>query len=184
MGLADRLLIRPGHEAEGLAVLQIHMCGMTKNAKLRGRLFERGELVEELLLGELLLREAAFVLVVGVDEVLHVGAPVGLSGAAENVVYLHDLTYDFWPFTLCFLPVSPRLLKLKRSRGADEVIQILADDIPPPAAKLCPKCPLRLLPKRHCVPQARSPLLCNLQGATAPPSFASDRNQSFRFERT
>src|SRR5215470_17861505 len=30
MGLADRLLIRPGHEAEGLAVLQIHMCGVTK----------------------------------------------------------------------------------------------------------------------------------------------------------
>src|SRR6516225_8021157 len=76
MCFADGVLVRPGHEAEGLAVLQIHMRGVTKNAKLLGGLLERGELIEELLLGELLLWETAFVLVVGVDEVFHVDAPV------------------------------------------------------------------------------------------------------------
>src|SRR5262245_51727970 len=74
--LADRLLVRPGHEAEGLALLQIHVRGVTERAKALGGLLERVELLEELLLAEFLLREAALGLVVGVDEVFHVDAPV------------------------------------------------------------------------------------------------------------
>src|SRR5262245_30725250 len=74
--LADRFLVRPGHEAEGLALLQIHVRGVTERAEALGGLLERVELLEELLLAELLLREAAFGLVVGVDEVFHVDAPV------------------------------------------------------------------------------------------------------------
>src|SRR5262245_11861803 len=74
--LADRLLVRPGHEAEGLALLQIHVRGVTERAKALGGLVERVELLEELLLAEFLLREAALGLVVGVDEVFHLDAPV------------------------------------------------------------------------------------------------------------
>src|SRR5262249_15782629 len=70
---------RAGHEAEGLAVLQAHVRGVTENAELLRRLFERGELLEKLFLGELLLRETAFRLIVGVDEVFHGDAPLALG---------------------------------------------------------------------------------------------------------
>src|SRR5690349_13280313 len=72
MRLADSLLVRPGHEAERLAFFQVHVRGMAEGMKLLGRDLERIELGEELFLGELLAGEAAFALVVGVDEVLHV----------------------------------------------------------------------------------------------------------------
>jgi hypothetical protein len=41
------------------------MRGVTKNAELPGSLLERGELLEKLFLGELLLGETAFRLIVG-----------------------------------------------------------------------------------------------------------------------
>jgi hypothetical protein len=69
------------------------------------------------------------------------------------------------------------------SRGANEIIQVLADDVPPPIAQLAPKRLLSLLPEGQSFPQTRSPLLRNRQGATSPPSFESDRDQSVRFER-
>ena len=53
MCLADGFLIWARREAKGLAVLQIHMRGMTENIKLLGSLFERGKLVEELIFSEL-----------------------------------------------------------------------------------------------------------------------------------
>jgi len=99
VGLADGFLVRPGHEAKGLAILQIHMRGVTKNAKLLGCLLERGELVKELLLSELLLREAAFVLVVGVDEVLSCRrsccADCCFTLSSLLVVYMHDIGVAF-----------------------------------------------------------------------------------------
>ena len=44
---------------------------MTKHAELLRSLLERRKLIEELLFGELPCREAAFALVMGIDEVLH-----------------------------------------------------------------------------------------------------------------
>jgi hypothetical protein len=48
---------------------------MTEDIKLLGSLFERGKLLEELIFGELLRRETAFVFVVGVHILLHVDGP-------------------------------------------------------------------------------------------------------------
>ena len=73
MRLADRFFVRTGHEAESLAVLQIDMRSMAENAELLGGRLERGELLVELLFRQHLRRESALALVVGVDEVLHVG---------------------------------------------------------------------------------------------------------------
>src|SRR5215472_13183054 len=75
MCLADGFLVRAGHEAECLPFLQIHECGMTEHAEVLRSLLERRELVEELLFGEFLRRETAFVFVVRVDEVLHADSP-------------------------------------------------------------------------------------------------------------
>src|SRR5260370_41879853 len=98
---------------------------------------------------------------------------------------MHDIGHDCGPShrapPFC-LSLASR--NFNASRGADEVVQILADDIPPPIAEFFLKRPLSVLPKGHCVPQARPSLPRNLQGATSSPSFAPDRNSSVHFERT
>ena len=62
VGLADRVLVRAGHEAEGFAVLQIHMRGMPENVELLGGLLQRIEIGEELLFGEHLAGKLPLVL--------------------------------------------------------------------------------------------------------------------------
>jgi hypothetical protein len=80
MCLADRFLVWAGHEAESLAVPQIHVCGVTENPELLGGFLERGELLEELFLSEFPRWETAFALVVSVDEIFHVDAPFAPLG--------------------------------------------------------------------------------------------------------
>ena len=70
------------------------------------------------------------------------------------------------------------------SRSTDQIIQILADVVPPSGTEVSPKCLLSLLPKRYSFPQPRSSLLCKFQGAATSPSFEAYRYQSFGLERT
>src|SRR6516162_1416978 len=75
--LAHCLFIRPAHQAEGLAFLEVDVCGVGAGAKPWSDFLERIKRREKFRLAELALRKATFGLVVGVDEVLH-GRP--LSG--------------------------------------------------------------------------------------------------------
>jgi len=75
MRLANGVLVRAGHKAERFPFLEIDVRGMTEHADLLRSFLERCELLEELFFGELLGREATFVFVVGVNEVLHGDAP-------------------------------------------------------------------------------------------------------------
>src|SRR4030095_16748211 len=78
MLLPDRLLVRSGHEAERLALFEVHMRGVAERMEFACGAIERIELLEELLFCEHLGRKAAFGLVVGVYEVLHLGISFGL----------------------------------------------------------------------------------------------------------
>jgi hypothetical protein len=50
--------IRPGHEAEGPALLEVDVRGVSADAKLRRRFFERIEFCEKFRLGQLPLGKA------------------------------------------------------------------------------------------------------------------------------
>src|SRR5260370_12182390 len=92
---------------------------------------------------------------------------------------MHDIGHDRGPPhrapPFC-LSLASR--NFNASRGADEVVQILADDIPPPIAEFFLKRPLSVLPKGHCAPQARSSLPCNLPAPTSSPSSAPPPHSS------
>ena len=62
------------------------------NLKEGKAILERGELLKELFLSELLFRETAFVFVVSVDNAFHDDAPLWLGIGC--VVYLHDSECD------------------------------------------------------------------------------------------
>src|SRR5262245_44719092 len=109
---------------------------VTDDAELARGLLERVELREELLLGELLRRKAALALVVGVDEVLH-----GRSFSC-CIVYMHDRSRA---------PAGG----FRISCGADEIVQVAADEIPPPITQLAPQRQLGLLPQRQRLAQLR-----------------------------
>jgi hypothetical protein len=72
----DGFFVRPGHETEGLAFMEVHVRSVPENIELVRGLLECIELGEELPFRELLGREAALALVVGIDEILHRRSPL------------------------------------------------------------------------------------------------------------
>jgi hypothetical protein len=58
------------------------------NLKEGKAILERGELLKELFLSELLFRETAFVRVVSVDNILHDDAPLSLVGLSRGPTLL------------------------------------------------------------------------------------------------
>jgi hypothetical protein len=96
MSFANGFLIRSGHKAERLALLQIYVRRMTVSVKLLGSLFERVELLKELFFREYLHREATLSFVVSVNKILHCVFSYSLKVRYEEIFVLRILLPVQW----------------------------------------------------------------------------------------
>jgi hypothetical protein len=85
------------------------MSGVAEGAELVGRLVQRVEILEELLFGQLFLREAPFGLFMGVDKLLHSCSP-WLSVAEISCIcttYMADVygIRDLWVISVLLLGI-------------------------------------------------------------------------------